>query len=590
MVLQAGVPPARQAPPARPVLKVPPPAAPAQQPVAASSSAAAAPSVPQPAKPHLQQPAAAVPPAAAALPQQHAAPAVPPHPEQVEEAPEAVSVAVGQLASEPAGAAAAEVLAKLLGNIVAAPADPKFRRVRLTNPRIQSAVVDVGGGLELLLACGFEIVFEEAAPPAGAAAAGSSGGDAGEAAAEASSEGYAVLAEGADLEPLRQALRLLAGLLPSAPAGARPAAAPPASRPVTDAPRPAQQQPAQQQQRPGRPPREWEAARERNTQASCLASWVEEEGSRHRLDAPISASRAARPLTSGSLALTLSPNTRPALPPPAAACRWCCPRRWSATCPTGSSSAPVWSSRQPSCRHHGGGSRTRHAHCRLPVTSPRSGLAWQSCAGVLDGVAALLPCLIRPCALPAGEGSEHACSLSNAVPPPPPRPPLLWQVLMTRAMRERLRGGPGRAAATHATLKVRFPEGISLQVGAAARRLPCASRCCPASHRSCSLPAAAAHCLPARLQGEFGAGEPVAAVFAWVADCLSDPLHTYELVLPSRQPLEAKAQSGGWPAGLAGRCSRGCRSGGCGRGFRHAVAALPAAPALAAGTLPAQLR
>ncbi|EFN57494.1 hypothetical protein CHLNCDRAFT_143046 [Chlorella variabilis] len=390
---QAGVPPARQAPPARPVLKVPPPAAPAQQPVAASSSAAAAPSVPQPAKPHLQQPAAAVPPAAAALPQQHAAPAVPPHPEQVEEAPEAVSVAVGQLASEPAGAAAAEVLAKLLGNIVAAPADPKFRRVRLTNPRIQSAVVDVGGGLELLLACGFEIVFEEAAPPAGAAAAGSSGGDAGEAAAEASSEGYAVLAEGADLEPLRQALRLLAGLLPSAPAGARPAAAPPASRPVTDAPRPAQQQPAQQQQRPGRPPREWEAARERNTQASCLASWVV---------LPTSLER----------------------------------------------DVPDWFFQRTG----------------LELKAAFIGLAWQSCAGVLDGV------------------------------------------LMTRAMRERLRGGPGRAAATHATLKVRFPEGISLQ-------------------------------------GEFGAGEPVAAVFAWVADCLSDPLHTYELVLPSRQPLEAKAQS-----------------------------------------------
>lgn len=47
------------------------------------------------------------------------------------------------------------------------------------------------------------------------------------------------------------------------------------------------------------------------------------------------------------------------------------------------------------------------------------------------------------------------------------------------------------------------------------------------------------------MQGEFAPGEPVAAVFAWVADCLSDPLHTYELVLPSRQPLEPRAQSGG---------------------------------------------
>ncbi len=54
-----------------------------------------------------------------------------------------------------------------------------------------------------------------------------------------------------------------------------------------------------------------------------------------------------------------------------------------------------------------------------------------------------------------------------------------------------------------------------------------------------------AACPPApALQGEFGAGEPVAAVFAWVADCLSDPLHTYELVLPSRRTLEVQAQSG----------------------------------------------
>lgn len=37
------------------------------------------------------------------------------------------------------------------------------------------------------------------------------------------------------------------------------------------------------------------------------------------------------------------------------------------------------------------------------------------------------------------------------------------QVLMTRAMRERLRG-PRPAEAAFATIKVRFPEGISLQV------------------------------------------------------------------------------------------------------------------------------
>jgi UBX domain-containing protein 6 len=74
------------------------------------------------------------------------------------------------------------VLSRLLSNVVAAPGDPRFRRVRLTNPRIQSAVVDVAGGLELLLACGFEVVFEEAAATADAAGVSSS-------AAEPQSEG-----------------------------------------------------------------------------------------------------------------------------------------------------------------------------------------------------------------------------------------------------------------------------------------------------------------------------------------------------------------------------------------------------------------
>lgn len=73
-----------------------------------------------------------------------------------------MAIAVGQLASEPGGTAAAEVLNRLLTNVVAAPGDARFRRVRLTNPRIQSAVVDVAGGLELLLACGFQVLFEDA--------------------------------------------------------------------------------------------------------------------------------------------------------------------------------------------------------------------------------------------------------------------------------------------------------------------------------------------------------------------------------------------------------------------------------------------
>lgn len=48
------------------------------------------------------------------------------------------------------GGEAAEVLQKLLRNILAAPGEAKYRRLRLSNKRIQEAVVDVSGGVELL--------------------------------------------------------------------------------------------------------------------------------------------------------------------------------------------------------------------------------------------------------------------------------------------------------------------------------------------------------------------------------------------------------------------------------------------------------
>ena len=48
------------------------------------------------------------------------------------------------------GGEAAEVLQKLLRNVLAAPDEAKYRRLRLSNRRIQQAVVDVSGGVELL--------------------------------------------------------------------------------------------------------------------------------------------------------------------------------------------------------------------------------------------------------------------------------------------------------------------------------------------------------------------------------------------------------------------------------------------------------
>ncbi|KAL6785929.1 hypothetical protein ACKKBG_A00730 [Auxenochlorella protothecoides x Auxenochlorella symbiontica] len=71
------------------------------------------------------------------------------------------------------------------------------------------------------------------------------------------------------------------------------------------------------------------------------------------------------------------------------------------------------------------------------------------------------------------------------------------QVLMTAAMRERAAARARAAAGTrdHAVVRVRLPEGISLQ-------------------------------------GEFDGREPVAAVLQWVTDSLSDPMNTFELALP----------------------------------------------------------
>ncbi|KAK9843223.1 hypothetical protein WJX74_008871 [Apatococcus lobatus] len=81
------------------------------------------------------------------------------------------------------------------------------------------------------------------------------------------------------------------------------------------------------------------------------------------------------------------------------------------------------------------------------------------------------------------------------------------QMLMTRATRERLAQQRMGTAATRtpsstSTIRVRFPNGLLLQ-------------------------------------GNFAAAEPVAMVEAWVADALADPLTPFNLILPTRQALQA---------------------------------------------------
>ena len=279
--------PAQPSAPRCPVLNVPAPV-PAKRP--AVPAAASPPqqqqqppqqqqhqAVQQPPPPQQQPPQQ--PPAASPLPQPSAAFPGPVAPLEGDHAPEELRLAVAQLASDPGGAAAAEVLTRLLRNILAAPRDPKFRSLRLSNPRVQAAVVHTSGGAELMLACGFEIVFEEGGAGGGVdTVSGSSSGDAAAASGGGGglAEGYAVLEEGAELEPLRNAVQLLTPLLPAAPpsshgSNSTASAAPPpdssnASGGSGTAAAPQQGRP----QRPARPPREWEAPRERNTQASCL--------------------------------------------------------------------------------------------------------------------------------------------------------------------------------------------------------------------------------------------------------------------------------------------------------------------------------
>ncbi|EIE24119.1 hypothetical protein COCSUDRAFT_47147 [Coccomyxa subellipsoidea C-169] len=99
--------------------------------------------------------------------------------------------------------AASEVLGKVLRNILADPSEAKYRRLRLGNKRIQETIVDVSGGVALLQACGFELIFEEAAE----------GGQ---------EEAFAVLSDDCELALLQAALQLLGQAEPSPSPSPRP--------------------------------------------------------------------------------------------------------------------------------------------------------------------------------------------------------------------------------------------------------------------------------------------------------------------------------------------------------------------------------
>lgn len=154
-----------------------------------------------------------------------------------EKATDEQQTAFDLLKAAPQRAAAAEVLSKVLRNIVDHSTEAKYRKLKLNNKKVQQAVVNVDGGLELLQASGFELVFDESSPEPQAATStpplgSDSSNPASDAAlsytanqadssvteavpsAESATTGYLWFPEEAELWLLQAALQLLQPLIP----------------------------------------------------------------------------------------------------------------------------------------------------------------------------------------------------------------------------------------------------------------------------------------------------------------------------------------------------------------------------------------
>ena len=128
--------------------------------------------------------------------------------------------AVARVAAHADAEASASLLLRIVGNALNNPGEPKYRRVRLANPKIAAAVLETDGGLVLLECSGFRLVFED---------------DGGE-----GDPRVMVLDADADPAPLSAAFRRLARLAPAAAAKfsqAAPAAAARSSAGPGQAPR-----------------------------------------------------------------------------------------------------------------------------------------------------------------------------------------------------------------------------------------------------------------------------------------------------------------------------------------------------------------
>jgi len=69
--------------------------------------------------------------------------------------------AVARVAAHADAEASAGLLLRIVGNALNDPGEPKYRRVRLANPKIAAAVLDVDGGVDVLERAGFRLAFED---------------------------------------------------------------------------------------------------------------------------------------------------------------------------------------------------------------------------------------------------------------------------------------------------------------------------------------------------------------------------------------------------------------------------------------------
>ncbi|CAA0841646.1 Plant UBX domain-containing protein 2 [Striga hermonthica] len=71
-----------------------------------------------------------------------------------------LETSVGSYVSGKPSDGSKEIMLILLKNVVKDPANAKFRKIRIGNPKIKEAVGDVPGGIELLLCVGFDLIEE----------------------------------------------------------------------------------------------------------------------------------------------------------------------------------------------------------------------------------------------------------------------------------------------------------------------------------------------------------------------------------------------------------------------------------------------